>query len=234
MELYPSPLWKAVFLNRVDKAHRLILSGADVNQESVFLDTKHTILSTAATHSTPEMVTMLLESGAKIDETADGTISNAMEAALLSHQVGVVHALLQYGDNLNVTDFGGETPLHYAANMNSVALMQFLLEQGLDIDAVDDIGYTAMHYASQYGNLAAVEILLKHKCNVLAETDLCKTPEHLADKAGHIEVANLIRVELATKSRCVAFAMGHHKRVGKGSVVESLDPEVLRMILTLV
>jgi len=33
------------------------------------------------------------------------------------------------------------------------------------------------------------------------------------------------------KAQCVAFAMGHHERLGEGTWVEELDAGVVRMVL---
>lgn len=35
----------------------------------------------------------------------------------------------------------------------------------------------------------------------------------------------------ANRARCVAFVMGHHKRLGAGSHVKSIDAEVLRIVV---
>ena len=40
-----------------------------------------------------------------------------------------------------------------------------------------------------------------------------------------------VKEEAVTRAKCVAFAMGHHERLGVGSLVEGLDPGVLRMVL---
>ena len=45
------------------------------------------------------------------------------------------------------------------------------------------------------------------------------------------KVAELFRAVTAVRARCVAFVMGQRERLGAGSLVRALDPEVVQMIL---
>jgi hypothetical protein len=51
---------------------------------------------------------------------------------------------------------------------------------------------------------------------------------------GHPEVVAILQEAAVTRAKCVAFAMGHHERLGVGSLVAPLDAEVVRMVLQLV
>jgi hypothetical protein len=44
----------------------------------------------------------------------------------------------------------------------------------------------------------------------------------------------MLQEAVVTRAKCVAFAMGYHKRLGVGSLVAPLDAEVVRMVLQLV
>ena len=48
------------------------------------------------------------------------------------------------------------------------------------------------------------------------------------------KVAALLRAVATERARCIAFAMGLRERLGAGSLVRALDPEVVRMVLDLV
>jgi hydroxypyruvate isomerase len=46
------------------------------------------------------------------------------------------------------------------------------------------------------------------------------------------EIIRKVRVKQEQRrKKCIAFAMGHHKRLGSDSMMARLEPEVLRMIL---
>ena len=44
-------------------------------------------------------------------------------------------------------------------------------------------------------------------------------------------VLSLLRAVATERARCIAFAMGLRERLGAGSLVRALDPEVVRMVL---
>jgi len=41
----------------------------------------------------------------------------------------------------------------------------------------------------------------------------------------------MLKAEGVRRAQCVAFAMGHHARLGEGTRVEKLDAGVVRMVL---
>jgi hypothetical protein len=60
-----------------------------------------------------------------------------------------------------------------------------------------------------------------------------QTPAYLANGRRHLRIVAMLKakVEATRRAKCVAFAMGHHPRLGAGSWVQRLDPEVVRMVL---
>jgi ankyrin repeat protein len=63
------------------------------------------------------------------------------------------------GANIEAKEEAGETPLHGAAQENSLAFARLLIDHGADIDAKDDTGGTPLHEAA-WKNLADVARLL--------------------------------------------------------------------------
>jgi ankyrin repeat protein len=49
----------------------------------------------------------------------------------------VIGYLVQSKANINITDYLGKTPLHYAAYNGSLELVRYLLQNDADIDAED-------------------------------------------------------------------------------------------------
>mgnify|MGYP003475276341 FL=1 len=60
---------------------------------------------------------------------------------------------------MNVRQYGGLTPLHYAAQHGNIDLIIILLEQGADISVVSDTGETAADFAAKKGFHEIAEIL---------------------------------------------------------------------------
>jgi hypothetical protein len=77
-------------------------------------------------------------------------------------------------------------------------------------------------------------VLIEHGANILAEENTGLTAEDIAASESHLEVVAMLQAAAVTRAKCVAFAMGYHKRLGVGSLVAPLDTEVVRMVLRLV
>ncbi|KAJ1467377.1 hypothetical protein T484DRAFT_1859011 [Baffinella frigidus] len=81
-----------------------------------------------------------------------------------------------------------------------------------------------------------VEALLAYGVYLFSVDDYGFTAGSLAILYGHEELAALIGAEaqrreiIATERKCIAFAMGMHKRLGVGSWVQSLNPDLLKMV----
>ena len=63
------------------------------------------------------------------------------------------------------------------------------------------------------------------------QTNDGRTPEDVATTEGHHQIAAMLKAEGVRRAQCVAFAMGHHARLGEGTWVEELDAGVVRMVL---
>ena len=135
---------------------------------------------------------------------------------------------------MSATDNEEQTALHTAAIHGTGAVAQVLLEHGADVSSKDPMGGTALHWAILQGWEPVVRVLIEHRANVLAETNEGVTPlkmVNMAYSAPYPEVVAMVKAEAVSRAKCVAFAMGHHERLGAGSVVEGLEPEVLRKVL---
>jgi hypothetical protein len=134
-----------------------------------------------------------------------------------------------------------------------IDVVQLLLNKGADINSKDDLMVTLLMAAAYEGFPRLVQLLLKQGATV--------TPEDLVSAASgevrartfpdfdafhHKEfrkVAGLLRTALKKRralhlraekthrAKCIAFAMGHHKRLGAGSIVMKLSPDLLKMIV---
>jgi hypothetical protein len=86
-----------------------------------------------------------------------------------------------------------------------------------------------------------VRVLLQYGANGEAKDNGGDTPEDYATayiinintthSQSHLQIVAMLQAEAVTRAKCVAFAMGHHERLGVGSRMEALDPEVVRKVL---
>ena len=106
-----------------------------------------------------------------------------------------------------------------------------LLQHGADASAKGEAGMTPIHWASFQGRAAVVQMLIEHRANVSVEDNFGRTPEDCATSESHVEIVAMLKAEAVTRAKCVAFAMGHHTRLGVGSLAEGLELEVIRMVL---
>ena len=144
--------------------------------------------------------------------------------------------LLDKGADVNTQMEGRKcwTPLLHAVNASRESVVQLLLDNGADANLkADEEGdvLSPLHSAAENGNTAIARMLLDRGADVRAMTRSGETPEDCASAAGHEEVAALLRAVASRRAQCEAFAMGLQKRLGVGSRVLGLHPEVVRMVL---
>ena len=125
-------------------------------------------LNAASYHGHWRLCKFLLEQGAQVNQTLEGTGETALHAALCKTDRlvydRVLVVLLSHGANPNaVTKPGmetggfmrdcrtkGETPLHRAAAFGEVETIRLLIDAGATVDAKDAYGDTPLSWASWY------------------------------------------------------------------------------------
>jgi uncharacterized protein len=135
-------------------------------------------------------------------------------------------------DIMNIKNNVGNTPLHIAADQNRNGVIKILLDNGADVKSTNDLGETPLHLAVFEDDIDAVQILLDAGADESCETIVGDTPWDYAARYNKGNVCD--QLEDAADTRILkseAFAMGLHERLGVGSHVKWLDPEILRMIL---
>lgn len=147
-------LMSALYQNKDDVAHNLIVAGADVNAKS-----KEAIIEGYTPLHFAESVAMteeLIKAGADVNAAAqDG------ETPMMGKSVEVLKVLHENGADLTVQDSSGMTLMSQAAMRQDIKRIQFLQECGLDINAPDGGGHKPIKYAAaaknQMGNFATLD-----------------------------------------------------------------------------
>jgi ankyrin repeat protein len=104
-----------------------------------------TALHWAASAGQKEAVTKLIDHNASLEER-DTSGDTALHLAIpVSEEIAV--ALVKEGADVSARNQLHETPLHLAAQKNSVSFINKLLRHGADLRAKDNSGRTVMHWA---------------------------------------------------------------------------------------
>jgi L-ascorbate metabolism protein UlaG (beta-lactamase superfamily) len=144
--------------NAAEMARFLVLSGADVNPDPCENNKSCTCgpnfmtpLHFACQVGKPELVEVLLSSGAKVNLfNADGM--TPLHCAVKSGNIEIVKMLIDHGAFLNVREKQqGSTELHFAAAMGYGDIASFLAEKGSCPEMKDHCGKTPLDYAFYYG-----------------------------------------------------------------------------------
>lgn len=113
-----------------------------------------TPLHLAAAFSTPEAVSLLLESGARLDALSRNPQQNQpLHAALaLGKNPETIRLLLEHGAPVNAAQAGGFTPIFSAASANRRDLAELLFSHGADPGQKSDAGKTPADFALERGH----------------------------------------------------------------------------------
>ncbi|KAI9797275.1 MAG: Ankyrin-2 [Piccolia ochrophora] len=228
-----TPLQLAAASGHRDVVHLLLDRNARIHADA----RSGTALARASRNGDELLVRLLLAYGASASSPGGGGASPLQLAAQASHD-GVVHALLDYGADINACQ-GGGTALQRACRRGNLSTVDLLLRQGADIEAFDLKNFPGSHgwltplqkAASRSSSADIVRTLLDHGANVhgytgpaqlLAPSNL--TPIQLAVARGDAGVAQLLR-------DCGARDERHPHAVATQEAAQSATPDWLHGLL---
>ena len=80
-----------------------------------------------------------------------------------------VKRLIKEGENVNVQDENGNTPLHWAALRGRVEVIKFLIKKGASVNAKNQWGVTPLHWAALHGDVEVAKLLIKKRADINAK-----------------------------------------------------------------
>ncbi len=115
------------------------------------------------------------------------------ELAIGSTVAAAIDATRTVVDAPSVTDdLQDITPLHLAAETNSIDIARLLIDSGADIEAKDNDGLTPMHWAAETNSLDLVRLLIDRGADIEAKDNDGLTPMHLAGETNSLDVVRLL------------------------------------------
>ena len=179
--------------------------GFDVNGRLPSLREKAIHLATRRGHL--DMVTLLLDRGAKIDAKDEDNYKPIHHAAdrmrlkdnlgypidpKLEEKMNIARLLIERGARINVNSAGqNHTPLDLAAREGDLEMVELLVDNGANVN-----NYKPLHLASERGHLEIVTYLIEHGAN-LNDPDIeirfdGLSPLHEAVRGGHFDVVEYL------------------------------------------
>jgi ankyrin repeat protein len=182
---------------RADELVRLYVNEGDHNRV--------TALMLAAKGGYPEIVEMLLDSGADID-SGDIESYTALSYACKYNQANVVNLLLERNADISKRDISGHTPLHTACGGKSVEIVKLLLDRVASaspegradelvrryVNEGDHSGITALMLAANGGYPEIVEMLLDSGADIDSGDTRSYTALYYACMYNQANVVNLL------------------------------------------
>lgn len=113
--------------------------------------------------------------------------------SIMLQRTKITELLLRNGENINVEDIHGWSPLYYAVYNNyPLSMVVLLINNGADVNHETRYGDTPLHAASKNGNVDIVKLLIDRDANIDTQDDNGCTPLHLASQEGHLEVVKYL------------------------------------------
>ena len=200
-----TPLMQAAYDGDLAKAKRLLKGHANVNAVNAY---GVNAMLLAAESSNTALIELLLNAGAKAT-AANPDGETALHLVARTGNVQAAKLLLAHGAKVDAREnFGGQTPLMWAAARRHPPMVELLASKGADVNArsavrdyqrvataesrakfLDRGGFTPLLYAVRENCKDCVEVLLKHKVDINLPDPADVPPLSIAMMNGNWDVA---------------------------------------------
>jgi ankyrin repeat protein len=173
-----------------------------------------------------EVIDLLLEQGAAIDQPEEREGATPLVAAIVAGEPEVAAYLVERGADVNHRMKEGSGPLLIAAMQGDAGLTAKLLEKGPPVDGATAHGETPLMFAVDCGSVETARILVAAGADINAQTHSGDTPLMFAAGRGHTETALWL---LENGARC-----DHQCRNGETPLWRAIENEDLALARTLI
>jgi len=160
----PLDIFEAASLGDLRQAERLLADDPELANALNFDGFQP--LGLAAFFENNAVAHLLLEHGAQVNSRSQNALGAApLHSALAARNSVLVKVFLENGADVNLTESGGYTPLHIAAQNGDVEALKLLMEYHPQLDPhLEADGLTPLGTAVKYGNELAAVFLRQHGC----------------------------------------------------------------------
>ena len=117
------------------------------------------VLAKAAEKGTPEMISLIIKSGADINTQGYNKMTPLM-TAIESENSGAAWLFIQSGADVNASDVNGITPLMRALGKGNVDIVRELIKKGANVNAVSKKGAKTSNFIGERER-EAMEVLMR-------------------------------------------------------------------------
>ncbi|XP_058116848.1 putative ankyrin repeat protein RF_0381 [Anopheles ziemanni] len=156
-----------------------------------------TFLYLAVRSGNLDLVNVLLDGGANIDQGVPDTSVTPLHLAVYRRNLALVRHLIEKGANVQAQNCVGMTIGHYAIDTDDLAMVKYVLAQGISQEARDRCQWTLIFRAIYMrASIEIVRHLLERKCRLKVKDRLRLTPLYYAQMDGREGILRLLRRRL--------------------------------------
>jgi serine/threonine-protein phosphatase 6 regulatory ankyrin repeat subunit A/serine/threonine-protein phosphatase 6 regulatory ankyrin repeat subunit B len=201
-----SPLHLAALLRRHTCVDLLISAGADIRDIDdqglqpfqYVIRSKH-YFANVEDASCIHVAEQLFAHGADVNARFSEYGVTALHMVAETGQIGMMLWLISHGADVNLTDYEGCTPLHYAASAGKWSAGELLLQNRARVDPIGSLSLdyrtrgTPLLLAAYLGDYRVAEILLNHGASVRRCDDVAfRTSLHWSAEIGDARTTELL------------------------------------------
>lgn len=216
------PIVRAAQAGSVVEVEALLDQGADINARHI--QSGRSALSVAAHCGNEEVVRLLLQYGATVDER-DASLLAPIHLASLRGHLNVIEVLLQEHADVDIKGPNDQTSLRIASEKGEIEVAAALLRRGAKANARDVKQMTPLHIAAKQGDEPMIELLVGHGAHVEAKDGDFMGPLHYACEGGHTGVVGILlnkKADLEAPGRATMTPLLCASSSGQTNVVDLL------------